>query len=716
MEIQEIWKILIRRKWYFIIIPVITAMIAFVFRFLSERTYISESQITTGLTIAKDFVGDNRALNSFEVAISFSNIRENIVSKMVTNRIGYKLLYHDLTVDNPFREPSSDESGVEVPEGERLRLVIEYLENSISKFELIDKRSEIGNYIYKLLDTYRYDEVSLIYKSNISRVGSTDFINIRFEAENPELSAYVVNLWADTFIEFYNNQKRGYLNNSLEVLTQILSEKQKILNQSTKKLNDYKSRYLYRTVDGQNDPISEYERLVRDKESIISGLNFRLQNVRDQIASTDESVNSNIRARIIDTKNEIDRLSTRLISESENQSLSDSIEFLRQELQSQMYLHASTVSEKNNLENLFEQENDLEVQYQIEIADLQNLKNQLRLQRSTAQSLAASQSVLDNLESELVQAREEFIIAQDNYNEARIELLAGSGSVNLSYYGDIPEDAQSRKTLFFTAAGMMGGFMMTLFVVIGLEIIDTRIKNRYRFKRITQLSPSGIIPSLNSKIDFFRSESNHSTDNPHINSLIQIVKKMRYQINSKEKCQIILFTSLRPKAGKSFIITTFIHSFNLIDKKVLVVDTNFRNPDLTKILFGQNGSSKQSSSLVGRESSKLQGSLIDKTQYQNIDILRGKTLNKTPEEVMSRVSFDELLKQFVNTYDYIFLEGAALNTYSDSRELTKYADEIVCVYNASDEFSEVDKESLQFIKDSEKLFLNVLNKVKLEDV
>jgi hypothetical protein len=60
--------------------------------------------------------------------------------------------------------------------------------------------------------------------------------------------------------------------------------------------------------------------------------------------------------------------------------------------------------------------------------------------------------------------------------------------------------------------------------------------------------------------------------------------------------------------------------------------------------------------------------------------------------------FVNLMSSLVNDFDYIFLEGAALNDYSDSKELVRYVDCVVPIFSASDTLSTVDRESIRYLK------------------
>ena len=208
--------------------------------FLFPRMYASESQISTGLTTSGLYSDDGPKMSPFEVMINFENVRENMVSKMVLNRLSYSLIKKDLTSDRPFRSPNLESI---VLDSTQIREISYILDSAISNYHLINKSSGLGPIINDLIEGYGYSEEELKNNSSIRRVGNSDFINIRYETENPYLSAFVVNEWAKNFIEYYQFTKGEILTASLEELNRILNEKQRLLNQNTLQLNRFKGKY-----------------------------------------------------------------------------------------------------------------------------------------------------------------------------------------------------------------------------------------------------------------------------------------------------------------------------------------------------------------------------------------------------------------------------------------------------------------------------------------
>ena len=69
--------------------------------------------------------------------------------------------------------------------------------------QLLTRYDQEERRVADLVALYDYDEFSLSQKIGIERIPHTDYLNVTFKSENPELSAYVVNTLGIKFKEFY---------------------------------------------------------------------------------------------------------------------------------------------------------------------------------------------------------------------------------------------------------------------------------------------------------------------------------------------------------------------------------------------------------------------------------------------------------------------------------------------------------------------------------
>jgi Mrp family chromosome partitioning ATPase len=183
--------------------------------------------------------------------------------------------------------------------------------------------------------------------------------------------------------------------------------------------------------------------------------------------------------------------------------------------------------------------------------------------------------------------------------------------------------------------------------------------------------------------------------------------------NSGKK--IFLFTSTKKGQGKTTLIQALSYSLSLSKKKVLIIDTNFCNNDLTVQL---NGTPVLEKIIADDADDKL----IEEIQNASVDVRTGMIYvigcsggDYTPSEVLPAKNLLQHLQKLTSVYDYIFLEGPPLNDFSDSKELTQYVDGIVAIFSARQAIKQIDKESIKFFKNLNGKFCgSVLNMVQLE--
>ncbi|MBS1606844.1 MAG: hypothetical protein JST42_29585, partial [Bacteroidetes bacterium] len=147
-------------------------------------------------------------------------------------------------------------------------------------------------------------------------------------------------------------------------------------------------------------------------------------------------------------------------------------------------------------------------------------------------------------------------------------------------------------------------------------------------------------------------------------------------------------------------------------KKVLIIDTNFCNNDLTKNINAE----------PVLEKYDLNGHVFDKgafrrlltpTNIERVDIIGCAGGDYTPTEILPKNHLLKHLTELKEEYDFILLEGAPLNGYTDTKELETFVEGIVAVFSAETTLTAMDKESIRFLHDNHDKFLGaILNKVE----
>ena len=109
--------------------------------------------------------------------------------------------------------------------------------------------------------------------------------------------------------------------------------------------------------------------------------------------------------------------------------------------------------------------------------------------------------------------------------------------------------------------------------------------------------------------------------------------------------------------------------------------------------------------------------IVNRTRFNGVDIIGNVGGRDSPSEIMAGRDFNEMIHNLSLQYDYVLMEGPALNDYSDSKELIGYADKVIPVFRADTSLSQMDKESINYLKSiNGRLMGTVLNNVQLKNL
>jgi Mrp family chromosome partitioning ATPase len=239
--------------------------------------------------------------------------------------------------------------------------------------------------------------------------------------------------------------------------------------------------------------------------------------------------------------------------------------------------------------------------------------------------------------------------------------------------------------------------------------VNLKLISMISFMNLKQKSLNELVTSLDPNYD--------AKDKQRHNVFRESLRKLRYEIEKSGK-KIFMFTSTKKGQGKTTIIQALAFSMSMSKKKILIIDTNFCNNDLTVALEAPRILEKIVPNDRNDESLAEQIRNLSKDiGVDTVFIIGSEGGDYTPSEILPRKHLLQHLKSLGADYDFIFLEGPPLNDFSDSRELAQYVDGVIGIFAADESIKQIDKESLEFFHELNGKFSGaVLNKVDLEMV
>jgi Mrp family chromosome partitioning ATPase len=323
---------------------------------------------------------------------------------------------------------------------------------------------------------------------------------------------------------------------------------------------------------------------------------------------------------------------------------------------------------------------------------------------------------IDQIDKEIELSMMEYTSAKEKMNIVDGIVDAGQSNFKQTIYGQAALEPEPSKRLLIVSISIFAGLLLSSLVFVLIAYFDQRIKTPTQFQRITNLPLIGVINFIDLKASSLKEhivqiEKNTTTRS---NNFREFLRKMRYEIESSGK-RTIMFTSTEPNQGKTTLLQSLAFSLSLSKKRVLLIDTNFCNNDLSVLNSAKPTLELFSFDKVTDDEQALK-KLISPTGVENVDIIGCKGGDYTPNEILPKDHILNHLDYFLTMYDFIFIEGAPLNGFTDAKELSQYVDGIVAIFSANAEIKSADKESIKYFRTIPDKFLgSVLNQLDLTD-
>ena len=137
----------------------------------------------------------------------------------------------------------------------------------------------------------------------------------------------------------------------------------------------------------------------------------------------------------------------------------------------------------------------------------------------------------------------------------------------------------------------------------------------------------------------------------------------------------VAVTSWSKGEGKSTATVNLAISFAKMGKKVLLIDTDLRRPNLHNLLKLKNESGV--SDLVGQFGDFE--SAVHRNAITNLDVLTSGAIPPNPSELLASPVFVEMLEQAKKDYDYVIMDTPPMGVVADTLLLKEYVGGYVLV-------------------------------------
>ena len=736
MDIIYLFRVLLRRKWIILFSFIIGLTGGVAFTFFIPKQYSSTAQYSTGLyRTQKVSLQLNEMFDFGQMDYRLNNVIETFRSPIVLGMMSYDLLLHDLESPRPFRvlnEKQKKDSAFVKADFAGTKAI---LKEKLGSLRLLSTYVPQEKKVTDILDLYDYGPLAILEKITVERVPKTDYINVSFASENPELSAYVVNMIGIKFKEFYNSLTTTSTKESLVKLDSLRAAKRKEVDDLRNRLQAYRAKIGTPNLgDAATAAMSGYQSLTEEltnQEAALNSYKQKLNSINEQLAALNTNSGTDAAQAIAKGKNETEWLALRRANEilatqlaqkggsdpdiqSKIDANTNKMILLRPSTTQQPVTPGQTPAEKKDA--LIKSKLEMETDINIATENIAMYRTRVDEFHRTAFSGGGEEVIAHAYENDLATAEKDL----EKYNSTLFASQDFDVSPDFNFkptiIGQPPIKAEpTHRILIVSIAGLAMFFIACLFLII-LELLDSSLRTPTIFQKETHLNVVSVVGDM----DFRRKplkeylDAGIQNNREHSSSpFIQNLRKLRYEIESRGK-KVILVTSPKSQEGKSTIMESLAYTFSMSKKKVLLIDANFSNNTLTREFSAV--PTLENFHLNGQDNGmdKIWG-ITTLTSITNTDIVGCGEGNYTPSEILPPNNLFSNINKIVQHYDFILIEGAALNDHADSRELAEYAEGIVAVFSAKNSIHESDKEAIQFLNTSGNKFIGVVLNMVDED-
>ncbi len=205
-------------------------------------------------------------------------------------------------------------------------------------------------------------------------------------------------------------------------------------------------------------------------------------------------------------------------------------------------------------------------------------------------------------------------------------------------------------------------------------LLDNKVRNRLGLKELSKAPILGGV-SHNKDFSYIYPEEGNSYDEFRV-----IRDNLQFMLPNQD-CNVVALTSASAAEGKTYLAINLASAFAKLGKKVALVELNFREPCLAKVLNLPTNNAL--TSFVSQSNITISEIVQTYNSEPLLDIYPAGTVPPNPSELLQNERTAQLFKQLRSQYDVVIVDTVGACIVSDTLSVAKYSDTTVVVVRAN---------------------------------
>lgn len=662
---------LYRIRYWLIILPILTTLIAIFQTRNLERTYEVNTTIYTGIasgfTIESGLEGSTR-VDWNSVSNGMDNIISIIRSKATLRQVSMRLyvqhmIHGDSLRDNNYIKAENYRGILRItPKEVRALIDKDSEENTIRNLYEYEKASPT-NFVYGLFNWYHpYYSYNALSKIDVRRIFNSDMLEINYAANDPGVAYNTLVLLTEEFVNQYEFLRFGETNNVVEYFRRELAALAQKLRVSEDSLTQY---YIEKKVINYPEQTKQIAALAKDYDLLYNEVLLKYTSSTTMVADLEEKIKEHTKmiennALFVEKIRRISELSDRIarIELFHRDSLAEYSSVIEREKRALQTAEAElkqftiddrelrTTKEGISVSTFVAEWVTEIIQREKSLAELQVMEEVRRSLDNQYVYFSPIGTTISRMEREIGFTEHSYLSVLQSLNTAlmrqkTLQMTAATFKpINPPLFPISPIRTARR---LIVAATFLGTFFLVLGYFILLEFFDRTVRDKNRAERLIPAKVLGAFPARN-KVRYrsFNAEQERIATNYLANSLVPY-------LNPHFRTDIINFISTDSQAGKSLLIEQLKEYWTDRGLRVRVISWNEDMDEKTREYILTNNLSEiydfDNEDVVLVEHNSLRKSAIPVGLLQEASLNLVVTRADKVWRDIDKIAFDRLLEQ-----------------------------------------------------------------------